>query len=101
MTGEQIDERKAYVQKVRASFANQEADWTQPLPKEERPALASPILVISILFSFFLFLLFVYCDVSQIKIFNYSTEEIVTQFVQKDDYTNLENYVMMLLADND
>ncbi|MDD6037528.1 MAG: hypothetical protein PUD20_01825 [bacterium] len=100
MTSEQIDERKAYVQKARASFDNREADWTQPLPKEDRPALVSPMLAISVLSGFFLFLLFVYCDVSQTKILDYSTDEIVTQFIQKDDYTNLEKYVMMLLANN-
>ena len=34
------------------------------------------------------------------KIFDYSTKEIAAEIASKDSYTNIEKYVMMLLAEN-
>ena len=99
MTYDQIDARKEYVKRARASFQEQEDDWTHPAPERDEPALGKTFslrLVIGLL----LFLLFVLADVTDQKILSYSTSDIATENGAKDDYTNLEKYVMMLLADN-
>ena len=99
MTYDQIDARKEYVKRARASFQELEDDWTHPAPERDEPALGKTFslrLVIGLL----LFLLFVLADVTDQKILSYSTSDIATEIAAKDDYTNLEKYVMMLLADN-
>lgn len=98
MTFDQIDARKEYVKRARASFQEQE-DWTHPAPAHEEPALGKTFslrLVLGLLF----FLLFVLADVTNHEILQFSTKEIASKIAAKDDYTNLEKYVMMLLADN-
>ena len=99
MTYDQIDARKEYVKRARASFQEQEEDWTHPAPEGEEPALGKTFslrLVLGLLF----FLLFVLADVTNHEILQFSTKEIASKIAAKDDYTNLEKYVMMLLADN-
>ena len=97
MTYDQIDARKEYVQRARASFQDLEEDWTHPAPDHEEPALGKTFslrLVIGLL----LFLLFVLGDVTDHKSLKFSTADIVEE-IAADDYTNLEKYVMMLFAD--
>ena len=99
MTYDQINARKEYVKRARASFQDQEEDWTHPAPEHEEPALGKTLslrLVLGLLF----FLLFVLADVTNHKILDFSTSDIAAEIAEKDDYTNLEKYVMMLLADN-
>ena len=99
MTYNQIDERKEYVKRARASFQEMEEDWTHPAPQSEEPALGRTFslrLVLGLLF----FLLFVLADVSNYQILQFSTRDIATEIAEKDDYTKLEKYVMMLLADH-
>lgn len=99
MTYDQIDARKEYVKRARASFNDQDADWTHPAPDREEPAL-SPTLSLRLVLGLFFFLLFVLADVTDHKILDYSTTDIAAEIAAKDDYTNLEKYVMMLLAEN-
>ncbi len=106
MTYGQIDARKEYVKRARASFQDQEEDWTHPAPENEEPAFGKSFslrLVLGVLF----FLLFVLADVTNHEIFGYSTADIADgirteneAIAAKDHYTNLEKYVMMLLAEN-
>ena len=98
MTYDQINARKEYVKRARASFQDQEEDWTHPAPEHEEPALGKTFslrLVLGLLF----FLLFVLADVTNHKILDFSTSDIAAEIAEKDDYTNLEKYVMMLFAD--
>ena len=97
MTYEQIDARKEYVQRARASFQDQEEDWTHPAPEHEEPALGNTFSLRLVLGLFF-FLLFVLADVTDHKILQFSTTDIAEE-IAADDYTNLEKYVMMLFAD--
>ena len=99
MTYDQIDARKEYVKRARASFQDQEEDWTHPAPEQDEPALGKTF-SLRLVLGLLLFLLFVLADVTDYKIFNYSTTDIAEEIAAKDDYTNLEKYVMMLLADN-
>lgn len=99
MTYDQIDARKEYVKRARASFAEQDADWTHPAPDNEEPAL-SATLSLRLVLGLFFFLLFVLADVTDHKILDFSTKDIAMEIAAKDDYTNLEKYVMMLLAEN-
>ena len=100
MTYDQIDTRKEYVKRVRDSFREQEEDdWTHPAPKHEEPALGRTF-SLRLVLGLLLFLLFVLADVTDHKILSFSTTDIATEIAAKDDYTNLEKYVMMLLADN-
>ena len=99
MTYDQINARKEYVKRARASFQDQEEDWTHPAPEHEEPALGKTFslrLVLGLLF----FLLFVLADVTNHKILDFSTSDIAAEIAEKDDYTNLEKYVMMLLTEN-
>ena len=99
MTYDQMNVRKEYVERARASFRDQEEDWTHPAPEHEAPALGKTFtlrLVLGLLF----FLLFVLADVTDHSIMGISTKDIATEITVKEDYTNLEKYVMMLLADN-
>ena len=98
MTYDQINARKEYVKRARASFQDQEEDWTHPAPEHEEPALGKTFslrLVLGLLF----FLLFVLADVTNHKILDFSTSDIAAEIAEKDDYTNLEKYVMMLLTE--
>lgn len=97
MTYDQIDARKEYVQRARASFQDQEEDWTHPAPEHEEPALGKTFSLRLVLGLFF-FLLFVLADVTDHKILQFSTTDIAEE-IAADDYTNLEKYVMMLFAD--
>ena len=99
MTYDQIDARKEYVKRARASFQGQEEDWTHPAPQHEEPALGRTF-SLQLVLGLLLFLLFVLADVTDHKILNFSTSDIAAEIASKDDYTNLEKYVMMLLADN-
>ena len=58
MTYEQIDARKEYVKRARASFQDQEEDWTHPAPEHEEPALGRTF-SLRLVLGLFLFLLFV------------------------------------------
>ena len=99
MTYDQIDARKEYVKRARASFQEQEEDWTHPTPDHDEPALGKSY-SLRFVIGLLLFLLFVLADVTDQKILSYSTSDIATEIAAKDDYTNLEKYVMMLFADN-
>lgn len=99
MTYDQIDARKEYVKRARASFDDKEADWTHPAPEHEEPALGGT-LSLRLVLGLFFFLLFVLADVTDHKILDYSTKDIAMEIAAKDNYTNLEKYVMMLLAEN-
>lgn len=99
MTYDQIDARKEYVKRARASFQEQDEDWTHPAPEREEPALGKTF-SLRLVIGVFLFLLFVLADVTNHTIFDFSTSDIAAQIAEKEDYTNLEKYVMMLLADN-
>lgn len=99
MTYDQIDARKEYVKRARASFQGQEEDWTHPAPEQEEPALGRTF-GLRLVIGLFLFLLFVLADMTDHTILDVSTSDIAAQIAEKDDYTNLEKYVMMLLADN-
>lgn len=97
MTYEQIDARKEYVERARASFQTQE-DWTHPAPEHEEPAFGKTF-SLRLVLGLLLFLLFVLADVTNYKILEYTTADIAAEITAKDDYTNLEKYVMMLLTD--
>ena len=99
MTYDQIDARKEYVKRARDSFREQEEDWTHPAPEHEEPALGKTC-SLRLVLGLLLFLLFVLADVTDHKILNFTTSDIAAEIAEKDDYTNLEKYVMMLLADN-
>ncbi len=99
MDSNRIDARKEYVRRARASFDDREDDWTHPAPEGEEPAL-SATLSLRLVLGLFFFLLFVLADVTNHKIFDYSTKEIAAEIASKDSYTNIEKYVMMLLAEN-
>lgn len=99
MTYDQINERKEYVERARASFHDNEADWTHPAPAREEPALGKTF-TLRLVLGLLLFLLFVLADVTDHSIIGKSTSEVAEEITAKEDYTNLEKYVMMLLADN-
>ena len=99
MTYDQIDARKEYVERARASFQTQEEDWTHPAPEHEKPAFGRTF-SLRLVLGLMLFLLFVLADVTDYKICGFSTSDIADEITVKDDYTNLEKYVMMLLTDN-
>ena len=97
MTYDQIDARKEYVKQVRASFQDQEEDWTHPAPEHDEPALGKTF-ALRLVLGLLLFLLFVLADVTEHRIFQFSTTDIAEE-IAADDYTNLEKCVMMLFAD--
>lgn len=99
MTYDGIDERKEYVKRVRASFMDDQEDWTHPAPENSEPALGGSVIIRMIL-GLFLFLLFVFADVSQYSVGNFTTEDLVSEITSKDSYTNFEKYVMMLFTGN-
>lgn len=99
MTYDQIDARKEYVKRARASFQEQDENWTHPAPEHEEPALGKTF-SLRLVIGVFLFLLFVLADVTGHTVLDFSTSDIAAQIAEKEDYTNLEKYVMMLLADN-
>lgn len=98
MVQDQVNARKEYVMRARDAFREQEQrEHTQTAPAaasagERTPALR---LVVSLL----LFLLFVLADVTDSRIGSYSTKELAEVIAVKEDYTNLEKYVMMLFTD--
>ena len=98
MTYHQIDARKEYVKQARASFQEQEEDWTHPAPEREEPALGKTF-SLRLVLGLLLFLLFVLADVTKFQILDYTTSDIAYEIASKDDYTNLEKYVMMLFTD--
>lgn len=98
MTYNQIDARKEYVKRARESFQEQEEDWTHPAPEHEEPAFGKTF-SLRLVLGLLLFLLFVLADMTNFQIFDYSTTDIAYEIASKDDYTNLEKYVMMLLTD--
>ena len=98
MTYDQIDARKEYVKRARESFQDQEADWTHPSPDPETPALGRTF-SLRLVLGLLLFLLFVLADITDYQVFQFSTSDIAEEITAKDDYTNLEKYVMMLLTD--
>jgi hypothetical protein len=99
MTYEQIDQRKEYVKQARASF-DDAPDWTVPAPDSNAPALGGTMLF-RLLLGLLLFLLFVLADVTDYTVFGYQTKDLAAEITAKDDYTNLEKYVMMLLDKNE
>lgn len=100
MDMDRVDARKEYVRRARASFDDREDDWTHPAPEDEAPALGAT-LGLRLVLGLFFFLLFVLADVTDHKILDFSTREIATEIASKDSYTNIEKYVMMLLAENE
>ena len=98
MTYHQIDARKEYVKRARESFQEQEEDWTHPAPAHEEPAFGKTF-SLRLVLGLLLFLLFVLADMTNFQIFDYSTTDIAYEIASKDNYTNLEKYVMMLLTD--
>ncbi|MCI7131443.1 MAG: hypothetical protein MSA09_13030 [Lachnospiraceae bacterium] len=98
MTYHQIDARKEYVKRARESFQEQEEDWTHPAPEHEEPAFGKTF-SLRLVLGLLLFLLFVLADMTNFQIFDYSTTDIAYEIASKDNYTNLEKYVMMLLTD--
>ncbi len=96
MTYDRVDARKEYVRQARASFQEQEYDRIQRSETDE-PSLTHA-LVFRIVLGILLFLLFVLADMTDYRIFDYSTTTIASE-IEKDDYTNAQKYVMMLLAD--
>jgi hypothetical protein len=94
MTYQQIDERKEYVKQARASFEDA-PEWTSPAPASNEPALGGTMLF-RLLLGLLLFLLFVLADVTEYTLFGYGTKDVEQAITAKEDYTNLEKYVMML-----
>ena len=97
MTYDQIDARKEYVRRARESFDEQENDWGREHVTQEETMLGRT-LALRIVLGILLFLLFVLADLTDYKVFDCSMETIASE-IEKDDYTNAEKYVMMLLAD--
>ncbi|MBO5245787.1 MAG: hypothetical protein J6B28_00825 [Eubacterium sp.] len=108
MTFEQIDARKEYVQKARASFETETDDWTHSPPEKEEPAFGKSFFI-RLTAGALLFLLFVLADITQFQFGNYTTQTIAQSIsretivpdveIMKEHYTNLEKYVMMLIAE--
>jgi hypothetical protein len=98
MTYQPIDERKEYVKQARASFEDA-PDWTVPPPASQEPALGGTVLF-RLLLGLLLFLLFVLADITDYTLYGFGTEELAQEIAAKEDYTNLEKYVMMLFDKN-
>ncbi len=96
MTYDQVEARKEYVRQARASFHEQENEWGQG--SEADDAVLTRTLALRIVLGILLFLLFVLADITDYKVFDCSTSTIASE-IEKDDYTNAQKYVMMLLAD--
>lgn len=96
MTYDQVEARKEYVRQARAAFHEQENDWGQS--SEADDAVLSRTLALRIVLGILLFLLFVLADITDYRVFDCSTDTIASE-IEKDDYTNVQKYVMMLLAD--
>ena len=96
MTYDRVEARKEYVRQARASFHEQENGWGQG--SEASDAVPTSTLALRIVLGILLFLLFVLADITDYKIFDCSTSTIASE-IEKDDYTNAQKYVMMLLAD--
>ena len=91
MTGEDIQNRKRYIEEVRNSFPECGIETPEP-PK----AVASPGIRLRLFFAVSLFALFIAAQKSDLHIFGLSTDEIIEKIEENYDYTNLEKYVMMI-----
>ena len=91
MTGEDIQNRKRYIEEVRNSFPECGIETPEP-PK----AVASPGIRLRLFFAVSLFALFFAAQKSDLHIFGLSTDEIIEKIEENYDYTNLEKYVMMI-----
>ena len=96
MTYDRVEARKEYIRQARESFHEQENGWGQG--SEAGDAVPTSTLALRIVLGILLFLLFVLADITDYKIFDCSTSRIASE-IEKDDYTNAQKYVMMLLAD--
>ena len=96
MTYDRVEARKEYIRQARESFHEQENEWGQG--SEVGDAVPTRTLALRIVLGILLFLLFVLADITDYKIFDCSTSTIASE-IEKDDYTNAQKYVMMLLAD--
>lgn len=90
MTGEDIQNRKRYIEEVRNSFPECGIETPEP-PK----AVASPGIRLR-LFLPFRSLRYFCGTKSDLHIFGLSTDEIIEKIEENYDYTNLEKYVMMI-----
>lgn len=97
MTYEQIDARKEYVRRARASFQEQENGWTDMQPAPETNPYKTTF-AIRLVLGLLLFLAFVLADLTDSSLFDYSAKQVAAE-IEKEDYTNLEKYVMMLFTD--
>ena len=91
MTGEDIQNRKRYIEEVRNSFPECEIETPEP-PK----AVASPGIRLRLFLAVSLFAVFFTAQKSDLHIFGLSTDEIIEKIEENYDYTNLEKYVMMI-----
>lgn len=96
MTYDRVEARKEYIRQARESFHEQKNGWGQG--SEAGDAVPTSTLALRIVLGILLFLLFVLADITDYKIFDCSTSTIASE-IEKDDYTNAQKYVMMLLAD--
>lgn len=92
-----MNARKEYVRQVRASFQEQDNDWAADREQPQEAAYGRT-LTLRIVIGILLFLLFVLADITDYSISGCSTATITSE-IEKDDYTNAQKYVMMLLAD--
>lgn len=91
MTGEDIQNRKRYIEEVRNSFPECGIETPEP-PK----AVASPGIRLRLFLAVSLFAVFFTAQKSDLHIFGLSTDEIIEKIEENYDYTNLEKYVMMI-----
>lgn len=80
MTTNTLEERKEYINKVKESFQNPGTsiyyrDVGEPAP-EEKENVCSRAFQWRFWIAVILFVIFVYCDKNQIKIYQYTTEEV-------------------------
>ena len=91
MTGEDIKNRKRYIEEIRNSFPECGIETPEP-PK----AVASPGIRLRLFFAVSLFALFFAAQKSDLHILGLSSDEIIEKIEENYDYTNLEKYVMMI-----
>lgn len=91
MTGEDIQNRKRYIEEVRNSFPECGIETPEP-PK----AVAFPGIRLRLFLAVSLFAVFFTAQKCDLHIFGLSTDEIIEKIEENYDYTNLEKYVMMI-----
>ena len=91
MTGEDIQNRKRYIEEIRNSFPECGIETEEP-PK----AAAFPGVRLRLFLAVSLFAAFFAAQKSDLHMFGLSTDEIIEKIEANYDYTNLEKYVMMI-----